>query len=116
MIGLCLLKVFNLECVNLKVFLLNVCLPESFQNRLPGGFRPSQGQSGQSLAPPASLGKPSEHVAAAVAAADAPGKTAADASLLAESLTVLGGKICIQLQSSSPCKSLLQRTLYKKVP
>ena len=105
MIGLCLLKVFNLECVNLKVFLLNVCLPESFQNRLPGGFRPSQGQSGQSLAPPAVLGKPSEP--AADAAGDALGTTAAAAaSLLVERLTVLGGKICIQLQSSSPCKIL----------
>ena len=54
---------------------MNVCFSESFPlDDVPGGFRPYQGQSGQSLAPPVALGKPSEPAAADAAAL---GKTAA---------------------------------------
>ena len=86
---------------------MNVCFPESFPlDDVPGGFRPYQGQSGQSLAPPVALGKPSEPAAAL-------GKTAAAAAAAAAVVVVVfvaaaaclvsGGKICIQLLSSSPC-------------
>ena len=84
-----------------------MCFPESFPlDGLPGGFRPYQGQSGQSLAPPAALGKPLEPAAAA-----ALGKTAAAVVaaavvvvvVVAAACLVSGGKICIQLLSSSPC-------------
>ena len=89
---------------------MNVCFPESFPlDDVPGGFRPYQGQSGQSLAPPAALGKPLEPAAAAAAAL---GKTAAAVVAAAVVVVVVvaaaaclvsGGKICIQLLSSSPC-------------
>ena len=87
---------------------MNVCFPESFPlDDVPGGFRPYQGQSGQSLAPPVALGKPSEPAAADAAAL---GKTAAAAVVVvvvfvaaAAACLVSGGKICIQLLSSSPC-------------
>ena len=79
---------------------MNVCFPESFPlDDVPGGFRPYQGQSGQSLAPPVALGKPSEPAAADAAAL---GKTAA-AVVVVVLVLVSGGKICIQLLSSSPC-------------
>ena len=85
---------------------MNVCFSESFPlDDVPGGFRPYQGQSGQSLAPPVALGKPSEPAAADAAAL---GKTAAAAAAAAAAVVVVlvlvsGGKICIQLLSSSPC-------------
>ena len=83
----------------MKVFHVNVFSLDG----LPGGFRPCQGQSGQSLALPAALGKSSEPAAAA-----ALGKTAAAVVVVvvvaaAAACLVSGGKICIQLLSSSPC-------------
>ena len=104
-IRLSLLKVINLEGVNLKVSHLHVFSWKFSQDFLPGGFRRAcQGQSGQSLAPPAVPGKSSEP------AADVLGKSvvvlvavAVVAAYQWESLKFLGGKICIQLSSSGPC-------------
>ena len=79
----------------MKVFHVNVFSLDG----LPGGFRPYQGQSGQSLAPPVALGKPLEPAAAA-----ALGKTAAAVVVVAAAACLVSdGKICIQLLSSSPC-------------
>ena len=87
----------------MKVFHVNVFSLDG----LPGGFRPCQGQSGQSLALPAALGKSSEPAAAAALGKTAAAVVAAAVVVVvvvaAAACLVSGGKICIQLLSSSPC-------------
>ena len=110
-IRLSLLKVINLEGVNLKVSHLHVFSWKFSQDFLPGGFRRAcQGQSGQSLAPPAVPGKSSEPAAdvlgksvVVVVAVDVVAAVGVVAAYQWESLKFLGGKICIQLSSSGPC-------------